>query len=219
MELSFWKSRWKKGQIGWHRDEVYPPLKHHLEHFSVERGDTVLVPLCGKSRDMAWLSEQGIQVIGVEISKIAAEQFFEQEQKNYTCRQEHKFTIFESGGIQLWQGDFFDLDPDRLPSVDLVYDKAALIALPPERRKPYAKLQKACCHSATELFISTFEYPEQEMSGPPFSIFKEELERLYGDQFAIELLHEESLLNKVDQIRRWGVSSFFREKSYRLKPN
>ena len=34
--------------------------------------------LCGKSLDLVWLSQQGHNVVGVEISNLAAEQLFEE---------------------------------------------------------------------------------------------------------------------------------------------
>ena len=39
-------------------------------------GSTVLVPLCGKSRDLLWLAQHDFRVTGIEISPIAVEGFF-----------------------------------------------------------------------------------------------------------------------------------------------
>lgn len=70
MKSEFWHDRWLNSQIGFHQSEVNSYLQEHWsEHFQ-DRG-TVFVPLCGKSRDMVWLCDQGHTVIGSELSAIA----------------------------------------------------------------------------------------------------------------------------------------------------
>lgn len=217
MEISYWKSRWKNDRIGWHTGQVYPPLVSNWKRLFVNEEDTVLVPLCGKSRDILWLAETDVQVIGVEVSELAVQQFFSEAALSYSRRTKGEFEVYVSENIQLWQGDFFKLNSTWLPPVNVIYDKAALIALPPDRRKVYAKIIMDCCTSSTQMLVSTFEYPQKEMNGPPFSVFRDELIKLYGSQFTIELLYEESILDEVPKFRQWGLSSYLREKCYLLE--
>ena len=51
----FWLEKWKSGSTGFHQDSVNPYLPEHWPQADVDSGSTVLVPLCGKSRDMLWL--------------------------------------------------------------------------------------------------------------------------------------------------------------------
>lgn len=37
---------------------------------------SVFVPLCGKTLDLVWLCDQGMDVIGCDLSALAAQQFF-----------------------------------------------------------------------------------------------------------------------------------------------
>lgn len=67
---------------GFHRQDVNPLLVKHLPRLfgsDPPTGLTVLVPLCGKSRDLIYLCHQGLDVVGVEgitraISELKAEQ-------------------------------------------------------------------------------------------------------------------------------------------------
>ena len=68
MEEAFWQARWAQGQIGFHLQEVNPYLQQHWPSLSIAPGSQVLVPLCGKSLDMAWLAGQGLRVLGVELA-------------------------------------------------------------------------------------------------------------------------------------------------------
>lgn len=49
------------------------------------------------------------------------------------------FTTFTNGERKFLCGDFFKLVPGGLRHVRLVYDRAALIALPPEMRRGYVE--------------------------------------------------------------------------------
>ncbi len=83
MEAQYWKGKWKAGDIGFHQSEVESLL---VEHFSRLEPGTVLVPLCGKSLDMIWLKSKGWKVIGVELSSVACEAFFEENGLSFSTR-------------------------------------------------------------------------------------------------------------------------------------
>jgi thiopurine S-methyltransferase len=76
MDPDFWHERWKTNQIGFHQGEINHCLVRYWPSLGLKTGGRVLVPLCGKSRDMFWLLEQGFAVTGIEISPIAVEAFF-----------------------------------------------------------------------------------------------------------------------------------------------
>ncbi|MBN2730806.1 MAG: hypothetical protein JXR26_00120, partial [Balneolaceae bacterium] len=120
--------------------------------------------------------------------------------------------------MELWQGDVFKLQKRWLPAIDAIYDKAALIALPPEMRKVYAITLKSLLQPHTQIFINCFEYNQNEMPGPPFAVFRDELESLLGDQFNIKLLHTQSLFDELIKFQRRGLHSYLKEKIYRLSP-
>jgi thiopurine S-methyltransferase len=76
MKPEYWLKRWREGRTGWHNEAVLPLLMKYWPALEVPRGTRVLVPFCGKTLDMLWLAEQGLRVLGVEVSPLAIEQFF-----------------------------------------------------------------------------------------------------------------------------------------------
>jgi thiopurine S-methyltransferase len=122
--------------------------------------------LCGKSLDLVWLADRGYHVVGVDLSEVAAKAFAA-ENKQHTDRIEYRV------------GDFFDVTPESIGKFDLIYDRAALIALPPNLRPKYAeKLQSLLAPSGRILLIS-LEYDPQQMQGPPFEVPESEIRTLF----------------------------------------
>ncbi|MDZ7717375.1 MAG: thiopurine S-methyltransferase [Balneolaceae bacterium] len=212
MELSYWRSKWRKGKIGFHMENGYPGLEKHWKSIGLKDNATVLVPLCGKSKDLLWLSEHCRRVIGAEISKIAVEQFFKENSLDAEQTTFADFTIYRSSNIEIWNGDFFKLPRHKLPSIDLVYDKAALIALPPDKRKQYAYKIIELCNQNTRILMHQFEYRQDEMNGPPFSVSIEEVNQLFGGQFELKILDRQELnLDNYKKFQKRGLRSYFIE--------
>jgi len=76
MDPQFWHERWQRNETGWHQREINAHLQDFWPQLQQPAGGRVLVPLCGKSRDLLWLRAQGHAVLGVEISPIAVREFF-----------------------------------------------------------------------------------------------------------------------------------------------
>lgn len=218
MEISYWQSRWKKKKIGWHLDEVYPLLPKVWPQISVNGNDRVLVPLCGKSLDMIWLAEQGCHVTGVEVSPRALREFRERSPSTFTESNSHGFTVYKSEHIELWEGDFLKFPSTVISRPDVIYDKAALVALPPELRSDYAHKVRELCREKTKILLQTFDYVQEEMNGPPFSVPEQEVRDHFGDRFELTLMHEQSKLELLNKFRRRGLTSQLKEKVYLLEP-
>ena len=77
MDAQFWHQVWQQDQLGFQLAEAHPLLRAQLA--ALPPGDSVLVPLCGKSPDLHWLA-QHYQVIGAELSQIACRDFFAEAQ-------------------------------------------------------------------------------------------------------------------------------------------
>ena len=65
MDADFWQQRWREGRTGFHQDRPTPLLAQYWDAIGVAAGARVLVPLCGKSLDLAWLAARGHRVLGV----------------------------------------------------------------------------------------------------------------------------------------------------------
>ncbi|MDX1673111.1 MAG: thiopurine S-methyltransferase [Balneolaceae bacterium] len=218
METSFWEKRWQEGRTGWHLDRVYPPLKKFWPLFGLNSTCRVFVPLCGKSLDLLWLHDRGCHVVGNEVAKKAVEQFFRESGRQAATETVSSFTLYRSDEIEIWQGDFFDLHPELFDPFDLIHDRAGLIALPRNRREEYAKKLIEISDQQTSIFLNAFEYDQQEMEGPPYAVFTEEIEALFNGRYDITLLQKESILEDMSSLQRRGITSFLIEKVYLLKP-
>jgi thiopurine S-methyltransferase len=215
MHQDFWLERWQQNQIGFHADEVNPHLLALWPRLNIPLGATVFVPLCGKSKDMLWLLAQGYQVLGIELSPLAVQAFFAEHQLSATTHQQGNFTVSAIDGLQIFCGDFFDLQPEDLKNVSAVYDRAALVALPPDMRTAYAEKLRQLLAPATTLLLLAFAYAQQDMPGPPFSVDEPEVLRLYQSWCDLEQLASEDILEREFRFRERGLTGLL-EQVYRL---
>ena len=207
MHREFWIERWATQRIGFHLDHPNPTLMKHWSALQLTPGDLVLVPLCGKSHDVHWLAENGHSVMGVELSSQAIESFLAEAQLKPSYSQCGPFHISQTANISLWCGSFFELDTQELPHIRGFYDRASVIALPPELRRLYARtLSEVLSPGAVGLMI-TIEYPSDEMEGPPFSVPPAEVEGLLGNTFVIEHLSEADMFSPESRLAERGVTA------------
>ncbi|MDE2625313.1 MAG: thiopurine S-methyltransferase [Betaproteobacteria bacterium] len=205
MEKEFWLERWERNEIGFHQGDINPHLRRFWPEAAPAAG-RVFVPLCGKSRDLLWLREQGRPVLGVELSVIAAQAFFGENGLTPAHQSRPPFESFEARGVEILCGDFFDLDAARLADVTAVYDRAALVALPPELRARYAAHLAAILPAGTRLLLITFDYDQKEMNGPPFAVPVAEVEALFGPHAAVRHLARFDALADNPRFRERGAS-------------
>jgi thiopurine S-methyltransferase len=206
MKKEFWLERWERSEIGFHQDEINPYLARYWKELSVAGGGEVFVPLCGKSQDMVWLRQQGSFVLGVELSLIAVKEFFHEQGKSPERVSGGKFDNYVADGFCLSCGDFFDLRKEDMAQMSAVYDRASLVALPPELRERYARHLVDILPPATQILLVTFDYPQAEMRGPPFAVSPSEVEALYGKYADVRLLAQEDALPQNPRFKQRGVS-------------
>ena len=215
MDPQHWHDRWTNNQIGFHQEEV----NAHLSEFwpvAMQAGGKVFAPLCGKSVDLLWLRDQGYQVVGIELSPIAVRDFFSENQLSASQHDIDGLECWSTDGIEIYVGDFFDLNAEHLQGVTAVFDRASLIALPPEMRKNYAQHIQSLCVTQ-ETFLITLEYPQDQMQGPPFSVPADEVETLYANQYDIQVLKRFDALAENQNFIKRGVTQLY-ETVYHLTP-
>lgn len=188
MDEEFWLDRWKHDRIGFHQEEVNRALREHWPEMPWPDGGRIFVPLCGKSEDMVWLRDHGQHVVGVELSSIACRAFFDEHDEEYELRDAGRHRHYVADEIEIFCGDFFELEGERLGAVDGVYDRAALVSLPPEMRARYAEQMARLVPAGVAVLMQTMEYEQDDMAGPPFSVHEEEVRRLYAAAFEVEEL-------------------------------
>jgi thiopurine S-methyltransferase len=77
--------------------------------------------------------------------------------------------------VSLFAGDVFASTPALLGPLDGWYDRAALIALPPEVRARYVAHVRSLISPGAHGLVVTVAYPQALRAGPPFSVPDEEL--------------------------------------------
>lgn len=206
MKKEFWLERWERAEIGFHQNEINPYLLRYGQSLSLADGGEVFVPLCGKSLDMVWLRQRGCTVLGVELSAIAVQDFFTENGHSPTHTSTGKFECCEAEGIRILCGDFFDLNKTDMVKVSAVYDRASLVALPPEMRECYARHLVNILPSGTKILLVTFDYPQAEMQGPPFAVSVNEVEALYSKYVEIHLVAQEDVLEQNPRFQQRGMT-------------
>ena len=200
MQPDFWHQRWQENRIGFHRGEVMPLLEKHWQALQLPSSSRVLVPLAGKSLDMAWLAAQGHRVLGVELSSLAVAQFFEEHGLQPERRESPYGNHQVANHIELLCGDVFGVDAALLGDCAGVYDRAALVALPAEMRQRYVQTVYGALPSGCRGLLITLEYPQAEKAGPPFSVDEAEVRGLFSPHWQVELLERRDILQQPDFI-------------------
>lgn len=216
MHEEFWQARWARNEIGFHRSDVNPLLPRHWPALGLAPGSEVLVPLCGKSLDMLWLAAQGHPVLGIELAEKAVRDFFVEQGLIAEVSDDGRLRRYQAAGIALLQGDFFAVNAQQAAGCRGYYDRAALIALPPEMRRRYVAHLSALLPAGCVGLLATLDYPQEQRQGPPFAVSDAEVRELYGDEgWLVELLEDEDVLAENAGFLALGVNSL-RERIYRL---
>lgn len=206
MHEDFWQARWARDEIGFHLDEVNPYLLRYWSQLSAQPGERVLVPLCGKTLDLRWLAAQGLQVLGVELSRKAIEDFFAEQGLQPQIEEQGAFVRFRVDAIELWCGDFFALTAADVEQCHLFYDRAALIALPLEMRQRYAAHLQVILPQACRGLLVTLDYPQEQMNGPPFAVPAEQVQAFYDDCWDVRLLARDDVLGENWRFLQRGLT-------------
>jgi thiopurine S-methyltransferase len=215
MEKHFWLERWQRGEIGFHASEVNAYLMKFWPELHVAQDSQVFVPLCGKSIDMQWLRQQGHPVLGVELSHQAAQDFFKEAGCTPERQVDGDFECFKADDICVFCGDFFNLTKEHLAKVSAVYDRASMVALPPDMRARYVKHLVSILPRATQILLIAFDYPQSQMQGPPFAISTDEILQQYRDYAEIRMLAELDVLADNPRFQKQGITSL-QERIYLL---
>lgn len=215
MEPKFWQERWARNQIGFHLPEVNPYLLRYWPSLTLAQGAKVLVPLCGKSLDLMWLASNGYHVLGVELSEQAVDAFFREQNLTPRITWHGVFKVYQADLIEIWCGDFFALDAGALADCTALYDRAALIALPPLMRAQYAEQLNSLLRPDCQGLLITLDYDQTQKAGPPFAVTDDEVKVLLGLQWCLEVLEAQDILDESWKFVQDGVTRL-EERAYRL---
>ena len=220
MNSEYWINRWSQNQTGFHLKGVnplltqfWPPIAELNERPGI--GGRVLVPLCGKSEDLMWLAEEEHEVVGVELSLLAAKAFAAEQGIVLTETHEPPFTVLRGDKVTYYIGDFFDFTPEIGGRFDFFYDRAALIALPPEMRPRYVEQIRSLVGKEARGLLIGLEYDPSQMHGPPFTVPEAEVRELFK-AFECEKLLEYDCLEQEPKFKERGLT-WLKESAYAVR--
>jgi thiopurine S-methyltransferase len=157
--------------------------------------------------DLDWLAEKHNSVTGVELSKIAVRAFFAERLYTPTVTAlTSSLELYEFDEFTIYSGDYFTAP---IEATDLIYDRAALVALPKEMRVEYVQVLRTRLKEGGRILLVTLDYAQDEMSGPPFSVPEEEVRSLFSGMTITRLLRDEADANHP-RIKK-GLSRFAEE--------
>jgi thiopurine S-methyltransferase len=215
MEPQFWHERWAINQIGFNQSEVNPYLQRFWPELNLKPGERVLVPLCGKTIDMRWLNQQGLHVVGVELSEKAVQDFFSEGGVEPRVEVRGHFKVYSVEACEIWCGDFFALKAKDIGNCSALYDRAALIALPAEMRWRYVECLNRILPADCRGLLISLDYEQSEIAGPPFSVPEEEVMQLLSREWRVKLIADEDVLHKSRKFLDAGASRLI-ETAYRM---
>ncbi len=202
--MKLWESRWQENRIGFHLNKVNPYLIRFSDQLMHQNPDKVFVPLCGKTLDLCWLSKNTEKVVGVQIVNKAVKDFFSENNIHYLTKQDKTLQKFSSKSIDIYQGDFFDLNPKDTASFKAIYDRASIVAIEKLERKKYVEHLISFLDQAGRILLITMEYNQNQMEGPPYSVPADEIESLFAPWGSLKLLETCNILD--DRFRKKGLN-------------
>jgi len=180
MKIDFWAERWKEGRIGFHEGRTNVFLARHVDRLGAAPR-RVLVPLCGKAEDMAFLASRGHDVVGIEAIEDAVKAFFHEHELEPSVRElDGNVRAYSSGRVTLLAGDVFACTKQHVGDVDALYDRAALVALPADVRPRYVAHLRGLLAPQSKALLVSFDYDQSKFQPPPFAVSEEEVRRHYA---------------------------------------
>jgi thiopurine S-methyltransferase len=198
---AFWFEKWREGKLGFHEGKPNAMLERHVARLGTNR--RVLVPLCGKTEDLAFLASHGHRVLGIELVEDAVRAFFTEHQLVPAIERTGELAVYSAGAITIIAGNLFAVDPAIAGPLDALYDRAAMIAVPDRAR--YVAHVKSLVAPRSPAIVVTLEYPPELMTGPPFSVGEAELRSYYADAELLEQLADPRRERAIEKC--WACAS------------
>lgn len=206
MDPEFWRARWRKGEIGFHQPHATPALVRHADRLSADPRDRILLPLCGKTLDLIFLSGRGHPVIGVEVVEEALEAFFKENALSVERGQAGPHRKLFAHGVTGVVADFLGIEAGDIGGpVQGIFDRGALVAVPPETRGRYAERELGLLAPGGRILLVAFEYDAAKHSGPPFSVGEEVIREHYAAAASIERLERRDIIEEEPRFKQRGL--------------
>ncbi|CAE1257194.1 TPMT [Acanthosepion pharaonis] len=173
----YWINKWLEGKTSFHSEKMHISLEKHLDKFIAGRtGIKMFFPLCGKTVDMRLLADQGHYVVGVDIAEQAFQEFFIDQNLEYTEEPLKNVDgkLFKSmdGRIKLYCMDFYLFTKEMEGQFNAIWDRGSLVAINIEDRIKYSQLIQEVMSPDCKYMVAAMQYDTSEYTGPPYNILK-----------------------------------------------
>jgi thiopurine S-methyltransferase len=205
---------WKRNDIKFHQPVISSLLQQYLPQLHLNTNDSILVPLCGKSLDMDLLADSGYHVMGVEVSNIAIQAYFDARGVKPRKEKKEKFIRWWHQNIEIWCGDIFNLTANDIGHIRTLYDCAALTAFPADSRPYYVRHFHENLSPHSQILLITVETADGQQQDSSSTIDRE-VQALYEKHYRIDLLHGQRSF-KQDPEDPGGPNRTMEEKVYLL---
>lgn len=201
--VKYWQQRYDTGDTYWMHTEAAAMLVKYYSRLNPEgQARKMLIPLCGKTLDLEWLSNQGVPlVVGVDCLLSVLKEVCARSNRTWTTKSVSgeggsDFTLLErsDGKMKLFSGDILQFSPEVEGTFDAMWERGSLIILPPKDVKKYVKLLKRLLIPGGRILLESIEFDKDAidpsttdfMPFPPFPYFLKDIKSLFEAERSVE---------------------------------
>lgn len=214
-DQGYWRDRWNAREIGFHQAGATPALVDLVDRVAPDPATRVLLPLCGKTKDLTFLAARGHQVTGVEwVETAIVELFAENELPHHVERVEGRLPRYVSERITAYAGDFFALSPSDSGRFDWAFDRGALVTFDEPDQPRYVRHLLDLLEPGGRILVIGFDYDPGQMSGPPSAVSGARIQQLFAGARRLERLAARDALD--ERFRQKGLT-WLREEAWLIE--
>lgn len=159
-----WEQRFREGDTPWERDRPHGFLSDCIDRGEIGPGRSVIIPGCGRCREVGIIAQHGSQTIAADLSQTAID----------WQKQQLQLDQLEA---ELIVGDILQWRPDS--PLDAVYEQTFLCAIPPRLRMEYEQVVHDWLKPGGKLLALFMQ--KEERGGPPYGCSLEAMHELFPE--------------------------------------
>ena len=144
-EISRYTTLYGGYRTGWHRPDINPTLIKYTNLLLPDKDaksdssarKTIFLPLCGKTKDIAYLLSTGFNVFGIEGVRQAIEELNDENSFNLKYNPSKSIYATEDERLIIYHGDIFKCPIESWGPFDCVWDRGAFGTVAYDLRDQY----------------------------------------------------------------------------------